>query len=100
MNCEQWIIAIAAAGTMVATGVIAFYAVMSHQLARSNKRLTEELGRAAQDADKRHIQTLQHLAAATLAGKPPSPDGASPNIKEFYHCLQVIKEQAAKGTER
>jgi hypothetical protein len=99
MNYEQCIIAAAAAGTMVATFVIAFYAIMSHGLAKSNKNLTEELGRAAQDADKRHIQTLQHLAAATFASSITAP--SAPTVMGMFEdYLKKIKEQADKDAKK
>ena len=99
MNCDQWIIAAASVVTGIATVVIARYAIMSHRLAEANKKMTETIARSAEEADKRHIRTLQHLAAATLAGGVGG--GAIPDVTNWFRAyLKQIEEQAAKDSEK
>ena len=69
-SSDQLIIAISSATSAIATVVIAIYAVMSHQLSAASKRLAEQIAKRSGEADERHLTTLEHLTAATLATGP------------------------------
>lgn len=62
------IIVISSIVSAIATVVIAFYAVLSHRLAKANLALSEAIHGASQRSDARHVEALHHVAAATLAG--------------------------------
>ena len=93
MTCDEWLLCSSSVVTAIATFVIACYAVMSHKLAEANRKMAEELARAAQQMDDRHIGTLQRLAAATLAGSN-RPEDVSATINCYRTYLTRIQEHA------